>query len=122
MQLQQRSGEHPHRRSSHVRKHRAGTCQPYRAATAKSSVPNSNDEIAEENAKLQPSVAAACPTRRDERTDERSQAPSAEQDAHAQHRSAGGIGIVPAHRKLMSAHHGEDDPTRANHKFTSLRK
>src|SRR5260370_14442715 len=103
-----------------MREHGARAGHPYGAAEAERSVSQRNGEVTEEDAELQTMVAAARPTGRDQRADEGTQAASAEQDAHAEHRATGGIDMAPMHGELMRAQHCENDPTGADHELASF--
>src|SRR5260370_37389061 len=103
-----------------MREHGARAGHPYGAAEAERSVSQRDREVAEQDAELQTMVAAARPTGRDQRADQRAQAASAEQDAHAEHRATGGIDMAPMHGELMRAQHRENDPTWPDHELASV--
>src|SRR5260370_2851550 len=105
-----------------MREHGARAGHPYGAAEAERSVSQRDREVAEQDAELETMVAAARATGRDQRADQRAQAASAEQDAHAEHRATGGIDMAPMHGELMRTHHGEDYPARTDHELASFRE
>src|SRR5207302_10271702 len=120
VQLQQRGREHPHGRASEVRKGCPQTSEPDVSRLADERISNRRYQVAEEDTETQALVAMSCPTRANQRTQERSQTARAQQQAHAQHRAALRIEMVPANRKVPLSHDREQNPARTDDEVPSL--
>ena len=103
-------------------KHGAGARHPHRTGAAENSISSRNGEITKQIPSWSLRSAASRPAGSDQRTRERSYTATTQQDAHAEHRPAGGVDIAPVDRELVRAHDREDHPAWANHEFTGLRE
>src|ERR1700744_2769313 len=101
-------------------KHGTRARHPNCAAPAQGAIADSDNEIPKEDAKAQTVIAASRPARRKKRTYERTQPAAAEQNAHAEHRSASSIHPMPMQGEFAFAKDRENYPARADHEFAGL--